>query len=98
MCGDIPIEVFTRGSDIRKNVIQDLIDLLFLEFGRTVSIWFNVKIIIVIESRQVASAKEIEMSDFFQAFFRWFVDEVEQGLPTNEDRAIFANFHLVFLV
>ena len=77
MCGDIPIEVFTRGSDIRKNVIQDLIDLLFLEFGRTVSIWFNVKIIIVIESRQVASAKEIEMSDFFQAFFRWFVDEVE---------------------
>jgi hypothetical protein len=77
MGGDIPIEVFTRGSDIRKNVIQDLIDLLFLEFGRTVSIWFNVKIIIVIESRQVASAKEIEMSDFFQAFFRWFVDEVE---------------------
>lgn len=77
MCGDIPIEVFTRGSDIRKNVIQDLIDLLFLEFGRTVSIWFNVKIIIVSESRQVASAKEIETFDFFQAFFRWFVDEVE---------------------
>ena len=98
MSGDVPIEVFTRGSDVRKNVIQDFIDLLLLEFGRAVSIWFDVKVIIVSESRQIASAKEIETFDFFQAFLCWFVDEVEQGLPTNEDRAIFANFHLVFLV
>ena len=68
MCGDIPIEVFTRDSDVTKDVIQDLIDLLFLEFGRAVSIWFDVKVIIVSESRQIASAKEIETFDFFQAF------------------------------
>jgi hypothetical protein len=68
MCGNVPIEVFTRGSDVRKNVIQDLIDLLFLEFGRTVSIRFNIKVIIVNESWQIASAKEVEMFDFFQAF------------------------------
>ena len=68
MCGDIPIEVFTRDRDVTKDVIQDLIDLLFLEFGRAVSIWFDVKVIIVTESRQIASAKEIETFDFFQAF------------------------------
>ena len=68
MCGDIPIEVFARDSDVTKDVIQDLIDLLFLEFGRAVSIWFDVKVIIVTESRQIASAKEIETFDFFQAF------------------------------
>ena len=68
MGGDIPIEVFTRDSDVTKDVIQDLIDLLFLEFGRAVSIWFDVKVIIVSENRQIASAKEIETFDFFQAF------------------------------
>ena len=68
MGGDIPIEVFARDSDVTKDVIQDLIDLLFLEFGRAVSIWFDVKVIIVSESRQIASAKEIETFDFFQAF------------------------------
>ena len=68
MCGDIPIEVFARDSDVTKDVIQDLIDLLFLEFGRAVSIWFDVKVIIVSENRQIASAKEIETFDFFQAF------------------------------
>ena len=68
MCGDIPIEVFTRDSDITKDVIQDLIDLLFLEFGRAVSIWFNIKVVIASGGWQIASAKEIEMFDFFQAF------------------------------
>ena len=77
MCGDVPIEVFTRGSDITKNVIQNLIDLLLLEFGRAVSICLNIKVIIVSKSWQIASAKEIKTFDFFQAFLRWFVDEVE---------------------
>jgi hypothetical protein len=68
MCGDVPIEIFTCGCDVTKNVIQDLIDLLLLEFGRAVSIWLNIKVIIVSGSWQIASAKEIEMFDFFQAF------------------------------
>ena len=51
-----------------KNNLQDFIDLLLLEFCRAVSIWFNIKVIIVVCSRQIASAKEIEMFDFFQAF------------------------------
>ena len=77
MGGDIPIEVFARYINVRKYTPKNIIDLLFLKFGRAVSIWFDVKVIIVSERRQIASAKEIETFDFFQAFFRWFVDEVE---------------------
>ena len=47
---------------------KNIIDLLFLKFGRAFSIWLNIKVIIVSESRQIASAKEIETFDFFQAF------------------------------
>ncbi len=51
-----------------KNILQYLIDLLFLKFGRAVSIWFNIKVVIASGGWQIASAKEIEMFDFFQAF------------------------------
>ena len=68
MCGDVPIEVIIFDGNVMKNILQDFVDLLFLEFGRAVSIWFDVKVIIVSESRQIASAKEIETFDFFQAF------------------------------
>jgi len=68
MFGDVPIEVFILDGNVMKNNLQDFIDLLLLEFGRAVSIWFNIKVIIVVCSRQIASAKEIEMFDFFQAF------------------------------
>ena len=68
MFGDVPIEVFILDGNVMKNNLQDFIDLLLLEFGRAVSIWFNIKVIIVSGSWQIASAKEIEMFDFFQAF------------------------------
>ena len=68
MGGDIPIEVFARYINVRKYTPKNIIDLLFLKFGRAFSIWFDVKVIIVTESRQIASAKEIETFDFFQAF------------------------------
>ena len=68
MGGDIPIEVFARYINVRKYTPKNIIDLLFLKFGRAVSIWFDVKVIIVSENRQIASAKEIETFDFFQAF------------------------------
>ena len=68
MGGDIPIEVFARYINVRKYTPKNIIDLLFLKFGRAFSIWLNIKVIIVSESRQIASAKEIETFDFFQAF------------------------------
>ena len=68
MCGDVPIEVFIFDGNVMKNILQYLIDLLFLKFGRAVSIWFNIKVVIASGGWQIASAKEIEMFDFFQAF------------------------------
>ena len=68
MRGDVPIEVIIFDGNVMKNILQDFVDLLFLEFCRAVSIWFNIKVIIVSGSRKIASAKEIEMFDFFQAF------------------------------
>ena len=51
MFGDVPIEVFILDGNVMKNNLQDFIDLLLLEFGRAVSIWFNIKVIIVSGSR-----------------------------------------------
>ena len=63
MFGDVPIEVFILDGNVMKNNLQDFIDLLLLEFCRAVSICFNIKVIIVSGSWQIASAKEIEMFD-----------------------------------
>jgi hypothetical protein len=51
MCGDVPIEVIIFDGNVMKNILQDFVDLLFLEFCRAVSIWFNIKVIIVSGSR-----------------------------------------------
>ena len=77
MGGDEPIEVFARSVNVKRYIPKHFIDLLFLEFGRAFSIGFNIKVIIVSVGWHVALAKEIEMFDLFQAFLRWFVDEVE---------------------
>ena len=84
MGGDIPIEVFARYINVRKYTPKNIIDLLFLKLGRAFTIWLNIKVVIVSGSWQIALAKEVETFDFFQAFLRRLVDEVEQCLPIYE--------------